>query len=272
MDNQKDIISNRQTSQNDNGFSSRTVFKESSNDRPFSDLSVTSKSIANLKIDKIITALFLVTDIMDKNEPLRIRLRDVGLSVLPARNISRSEVDGSDTTSFMSDILEIVSLINIAKSVRLISDMNSSILVRELNLIIISLENKIEMKNSIESIFFGEEKITPSLILPNTKEEVMRPARIGEIGGVNSKKIDSNINTNSNTKNARKELIIKLIKDKGDANPTFSGVTTKDIAIALRLLGDDKGEKTIQRELISLLEQGLIKKTGEKRWSRYSLI
>jgi DeoR/GlpR family transcriptional regulator of sugar metabolism len=33
----------------------------------------------------------------------------------------------------------------------------------------------------------------------------------------------------------------------------------------------DVSEKTIQRELISLIEAGIILKTGERRWSRYSI-
>ncbi len=34
---------------------------------------------------------------------------------------------------------------------------------------------------------------------------------------------------------------------------------------------DDCGEKTIQRELVSMMKEGSIKKEGERRWSQYSL-
>jgi len=33
----------------------------------------------------------------------------------------------------------------------------------------------------------------------------------------------------------------------------------------------DCSEKTIQRELLDLVEKGIVKKEGERRWSRYSL-
>lgn len=44
-----------------------------------------------------------------------------------------------------------------------------------------------------------------------------------------------------------------------------NGVSIKDISALVR----DCSEKTIQRELVSLIEQGLIRKVGERRWSLY---
>lgn len=258
MDNQNDIISNRHTE-----FSSRTVFNGHAIPTPL----VKEVAGESSKIDKIITALFLVTDIIDKNEPLRIRLRDVGLNVLTDTRLI--EPSFGQTKLALSLVSEIVSLINIAKSIKLISEMNSSILIREFTSIVTTLENKIEMKNSIENIFSGGEQITTPIPLVHKEGVKASPPFQGGDGrggnrddGVNFRRYTD---PNPNTKNARKELIIKLIKDQKE-------VTTKDIALGLRNLGEDKGEKTIQRELISLMEQGLIKKSGEKRWSKYSLI
>ena len=45
-------------------------------------------------------------------------------------------------------------------------------------------------------------------------------------------------------------------------------MTKQDIAQTIR----DCSEKTIQRELIALIQGGIVKKTGERRWSKYSLI
>ena len=60
------------------------------------------------------------------------------------------------------------------------------------------------------------------------------------------------------SKSDRRENILKLIKDKKE-------VTIKDISSSI----SGCSEKTIQRELISLLKDKIIQKTGEKRWSRY---
>ncbi len=44
-----------------------------------------------------------------------------------------------------------------------------------------------------------------------------------------------------------------------------NGISIKDISAVIR----DCSEKTIQRELVVLIRQGLIRKMGERRWSQY---
>ena len=59
---------------------------------------------------------------------------------------------------------------------------------------------------------------------------------------------------------SRRVRILKLIKDNRE-------VMIKDIVKHF----PDLSEKTIQRELLSFVESGVLKKLGERRWSRYSL-
>jgi predicted HTH transcriptional regulator len=58
----------------------------------------------------------------------------------------------------------------------------------------------------------------------------------------------------------RQNIILQLLKKKPD-------VTIKDITQYIK----DCSEKTIQRELIALISVGVLKRTGERRWSKYSL-
>jgi hypothetical protein len=59
---------------------------------------------------------------------------------------------------------------------------------------------------------------------------------------------------------SRRERILGIIRDKGQ-------VTIKDVSTAIT----DVSEKTIQRELMSLISDGSIVKEGERRWSKYSI-
>ena len=58
----------------------------------------------------------------------------------------------------------------------------------------------------------------------------------------------------------RRERVLSIIKDSGEA-------MIKDIARIVT----DCSEKTIQRELISLIKDNIIVRDGERRWSKYRL-
>ena len=58
----------------------------------------------------------------------------------------------------------------------------------------------------------------------------------------------------------RSEAILSIIQSKGQ-------VSIKDVSHLIRGVS----EKTIQRELVALTEQGRVVKRGERRWSTYSL-
>ena len=61
-------------------------------------------------------------------------------------------------------------------------------------------------------------------------------------------------------KNYRQGIILDIIKSKKE-------VMIKDISSHIK----DCSEKTIQRELLAMVDAGVLKKLGEKRWSKYSL-
>src|SRR3989344_4892971 len=61
-------------------------------------------------------------------------------------------------------------------------------------------------------------------------------------------------------KNSRQGTIITILKRKKE-------IMIKDISSII----SGYSEKTIQRELMTMVKTGILKKVGEKRWSRYSL-
>lgn len=60
---------------------------------------------------------------------------------------------------------------------------------------------------------------------------------------------------------SRRERVLNVLRDKGDA-------TIKDIVEIIT----DCSEKTIQRELISLIKDNVVSREGERRWSKYKLV
>ena len=61
-------------------------------------------------------------------------------------------------------------------------------------------------------------------------------------------------------KNSRQSIIINILKRKRE-------IMIKDVTPLI----NGCSEKTIQRELSAMVATGILKKIGEKRWSRYTL-
>jgi predicted HTH transcriptional regulator len=65
----------------------------------------------------------------------------------------------------------------------------------------------------------------------------------------------------NNGQSTREVMILDILKNKGE-------VGIRDITSIIRGVSS----KTVQRDLNVLLSRGLLKKTGERRWSKYSLV
>ena len=247
------------------------------------------------KTNKLITALYMVTDILDTNEPLRNKLRNLGVEIL------------SDIMSKMpfdtNKINQVLSLLDISSAMNLISEMNCNILKKEFIELKQSVEehsNKFTMfNNSISLVDFLKEDES----LDQKKEDIF--LNKGDINVSNSKGHTTRIgiqkgstllkalkdikeiktsktNTMSvkknpaqyeagsfrsgfdNLKKERREEIIKIIRMKDIATITDIKNSASGVLISC-------GEKTLQRELASMVSDGVLKKIGEKRWSKYFL-
>ena len=242
------------------------------------------------KTNKLITALYMVTDIMDKEEPLRNKLRTLGADII------------SDTytvpANALSKISEIMSFLDIAGAVNLISDMNANILRKEFFQLKESIDESIQIpepshsevnlselfrddfslpsasfvsdknkdKNNKNSTRIGVQRggtLMKALNKIQVSDKKTMPAR--PIGESDRKTRQPNINFEV-IKGQRRNEIIAIIK----ANP--NGATITDIKTGATGSLVSCGEKTIQRELIKMVKDSVLKKVGEKRWSKYLLV
>lgn len=235
-------------------------------------------SISYTKTNKLITALYMVTDIIERDEPLRGKLRTLGTGILSDIHNMPYHACGK--------ISELMSFLDLAKALNIISQMNCEILQKEFAELSQSIrESSEKMEQSDRELnlaeFFAKE-------LPAGRTEGS-PDRQNPIGHVSSARIGvqrgrtllralsdktiqmSDKKTSKNNgqfdvlKKNRREEIIHFIKN------TSAGATITDIRNGAGPKVASCGEKTLQRELVSMLKEGLLKKIGEKRWSRYYL-
>jgi hypothetical protein len=233
------------------------------------------------KTNKLITALYMVTDIIDKDEPLRNKLRTLGTGIISDMNSFPSNVCGK--------VSEIMSFLDIASAINIISEMNCNILRKEfleLNQSIIESTGKVETFNKHINLFefFKEEPALPIERRGISKGHlpVQTGTRIGvQKGSTLMKALSDRINSEARPnmlglashakdfdilKKQRRDDIINIIKIIG------GNATIKDIKDKAQGSLISCGEKTLQRELVSMVKDGVLNKTGEKRWSRYKLV
>lgn len=193
------------------------------------------------KSQRLASAVYLITSFFSDQEPLKWRLR--GLSAdLVSENIKDK----------FSVCREIGAMFSLAKNSGLVSEPNYEIISQEVSKLTAELEKPLKFAPISEPAPKAVSLPQPAFdggIKDNSIADRSQDRQgLREFGAVSVKK------------NSRQSVIIALLKRKReimikDVSPLISGCS----------------EKTIQRELLSMVSAGILKKTGEKRWSRYSL-
>ena len=223
-------------------------------------------SISYTKTNKLITALYMITDIIDKEEPLRNKLRTLGADIISDIHLLQLSTNVGIPTEIWKKIGETVSFLNIAGAVNMISEMNCSILRKEFLALKQSLEES-RQTNLLE--FFKDENLAP-LSTSTTKFNSIGHARIGVQKGSTLMKALSRVEMSDRTnfnilKKQRRDEIILVIKNNANS------ATITDIRIKGQGSLVSCGEKTLQRELVSMVKDSVLYRVGSKRWSKYSI-
>jgi hypothetical protein len=218
------------------------------------------------KTEKLATALYMITNLFGDKEPMKWTLR-TQVSHLLSFIIGFKDILQSREDEFSHEVktkvLEIVSLLDVSAQSGLVSPMNFSVVKQEfMNLISglsqVKQDTHIPTHNALSTTFFDT--------APHVDQRQINVQK-NVFDNLHSKKTDIKENKESLMvefplkKTNRQHIIIGLLKKKKE-------VTIKDIAQIIK----DCSEKTIQRELIALIDQHVLKKTGERRWSKYSLL
>jgi len=211
---------------------------------------------------------------MDQNEELRTKIKKLSLDLV-SMAVNLKDINNLDAKRLMINLeknsLELMSMLDIASVAGLISKMNADVLREEFQSFILELgkfSEKFENnKNvSVKSVFNESsfvniaDNLEKTNVQHDNKLEVIYKNEQKNIIE-NSRKNGDNHNNGHKRKDLRKNTVLDFIKRHND-------VSIKDIIPNVT----GCSEKTIQRELVSLINEGKIRKTGERRWSKYSII
>ena len=229
------------------------------------------------KLERLAHAVVLILSQTGSDHPVVERLQTSVLDSIREAAAGASELEQS---FLISIVLEMISLLRIAATANIISANNADILVAEYTTLLEKLaqpsvqgmllrtEDLLEKDETV----FANEQLLPSPIdslfsregnrtepvdkrYQSLKRQITkghRPVRLQK---------DSNKGTYSSSQSSdRAGRILDIVTAKGT-------VSIRDVASVIT----DCSEKTLQRELLSMVENGVLKKEGERRWSTYRL-
>ncbi|TSC84581.1 MAG: Uncharacterized protein G01um101417_112 [Parcubacteria group bacterium Gr01-1014_17] len=248
------------------------------------------------KVENFVRAIYLITNFLSDSEPLKWKLRTVATELIDRvmsfiRDDKNKANEPIHRAHFLGCLSVLVSLLNVGEEGGAVSEANTSLLKHEIQSFFPIFNVQIfKMKGGdialpiakIQGVSFRRKQVrgrprgTRKLSVRDYENELISPIQnmpptnnvLYESHGQKEVSILVKKDTTKNIRQirlerrfARQKAIIDALKDK-------KKLTVKEILSFI----NDCGEKTIQRELYELVDRGVLKKLGEKRWSSYSFV
>ena len=259
------------------------------------------------KSERLCMAIYLITDFFPAKDSIKDSMRKAGTDLIKV-SLSLITAASSHRKDILNDIsrlcLEVVSLSKVASNLGMTSLPNHNVLESEIKNFIGVIEERerpsatgqgfVLNENVLEGMMdntAGVAQVTTKISTPQSyesksyyhveeKTEVKMNAPVGDSNTSEKKSVQikdvvklENISKHDVVnnkaeggsksvmqKNERQQIILDIIKEIGESS-------IKDISDNIK----DCSEKTIQRELNTLIYDGVLKKIGERRWSKYVL-
>jgi hypothetical protein len=223
------------------------------------------------RTEKISTAVYLLTEYLSDTEPMKWSMRQVATRVVGEATILSKRVWGQREyfSAILSSFSELTTLFYVANMAHMISPMNFEIIQAELSKMVTMLSQAIS-KNTADRKIIADDYFNVSTgqdysknIFTGTQhfDKGQMDIRDKHVLYKNDHSKTGNTESHQKDRNNRQDTILTLLKEG-------KVLTIKDFSSQIK----DCSEKTIQRELLSLVAKNVLKKEGERRWSRYSLV
>lgn len=299
MKNQNDTVKRHDLNQSDTGLKSLAVVGIFSNP--------TEKTLyaCTQKIEKIVAGIYLITDVMDESLSLTATLRDRALVLLTScYNLLDTAISPKSLARVAIHIEEVSSLVGIGRIAHHISDMNAAIIENEfarVREVIIGehkvLSDKVSAYQAVDQTPQSvlEHKVIQDELfdrISNERKLIHMAQRIKtQVRPLTPSPFKTTFKTTS-ISNVEQDVVYKKSPNPEDSNKTtfktaVSKITTidrkeeilnivkshKNASITdIKKFLTDVSDKTLQRELVKMIEMGLIRREGNKRWATYYVL
>jgi hypothetical protein len=212
------------------------------------------------KSERIGKALHLILPAFKDSKALKDRAERISVALVDASLLPPSE--GKEFIA--RELLALSSIIAMAKASGRLSSMNAGIILREAEHLLTEIASY-----EAPHVMLEEAPTLASLARTYSRTEVTKgqsftksiETNVLDIGKRTEQVKSKENKAVSSNSSSRTEQITSLLRSRGS-------VYIKDLSTMIR----DVSEKTIQRELQKLVLEGKVKKEGERRWTRYTLV
>jgi|GEM_PF-344334 len=228
------------------------------------------------KAERLAKAIHLIGPAFISSVPLKDRLDRIAIGLVDAAVLPPM----ASREALSRELLALSSILGIARTGGMLSAMNADLIVREAHVLLAEAAGYEEPRLTLEEVPTLAALAKSSASSGNDSREVARLrslARVtydedlnGEEGAETKGQSKGHIKDNSHTKElsierssgnaGRRDSILAVLGSKG---PSY----IKDISLVVR----DVSEKTIQRELATLVAEGQVTRKGDRRWTTYEL-
>ena len=210
------------------------------------------------KSERLAKAIHLIAPAFAESVSLRNRIDAIAIGLVDAAILP----SGAARMALSRELLALSSMLSIARTGGLLSSMNAELIAREAHILLQEVaayeEPRLFLDEAPTLSGIAKKAISQDSFQSAAASRRAAPSHFAtyDKGHIKDIKEVSDIHIKD-----RREAVLSVIKNKGKAS-------IKDISTLIRGVS----EKTIQRELSSLISAGMVKKEGERRWSVYSLV
>lgn len=214
------------------------------------------------KAERLAKAIHLVAPAFGASPALRDRIDRVAVGLIDAAILPPALAK----EALSRELLALSSVLSIARIGGLLSVMNADLIAREAQLLLQEVAGYEEPRLFLEEAPTLAELARSSVRASGAQARHEQRTKTGPTnqpmanGQGQSKGQSKGQPISAPVRGSRRDAILAVLSTKG---PSY----IKDISLSVR----EVSEKTIQRELASLVAEGQVMRTGERRWTTYAL-
>jgi DNA-binding transcriptional ArsR family regulator len=219
------------------------------------------------KTERTVSVVFYIMSYIERNDQTDFHLKTMSEKAMKVHEASLATLSLYEYEAkekifpFQQSLVALEGTLRIANAARVLTDEVLALLLGEVDLV------QRYLRNHFMGVIPLTVRESEELGMVNTRPRSPRPT-----GSSTSSRTPSRVVIPKGDISSDAHMIYSQLVDRGSRIKTVleakPAATIKDISEVIT----DVSEKTIQRELNSLIEKGQVIREGERRWSKYSVV